>query len=228
MKTLYVLATPIGNLEDVSFRALKILKEADLILAEDPLKTKILLKKYKIETPLISYHQHVSRSKLEKIAKTLEEGKDLVLVSNAGTPGIQDPGNELIDFLYKRFKDLKTIPIPGPSALTAIASISGFNCNSFLFLGFLPKKRGRRTLLNQIKKDFSKFPIILFESPSRLIKTLDDLYSFLGNREIVIGRELTKKFEEIKRGKIKELIDYFSKKPPKGEITLIIKNDKAA
>ena len=196
MPIFYIVATPIGNLEDLSFRALRILREADLILCEDTRRTRKLLSYYKIRNRVLSYHQHSKLKKLEKILKFLKEGKNLALVSDAGTPGISDPGNELIKFLIKRIPDLKVVPVPGPLAITAATPISGFPMDKFLFLGFPPTKKKRKKFFKEVAN--SKYPVIFFESPYRILKTLKQLKEVTEQYdnevvELVVCRELTKK-----------------------------------
>ncbi|MBD3282477.1 MAG: 16S rRNA (cytidine(1402)-2'-O)-methyltransferase [Candidatus Portnoybacteria bacterium] len=214
MANLYIVATPIGNIEDITLRALKILKEADLILCEDTRKTKILLNHYKIQTPTESYHQHSKIRKVGKIKETLKQGKDIALVSDSGTPGISDPGSKLI----QEVKNIASIiPIPGPSALTAIISISGLPTNKFLFLGFPPHKKGRNKFFKEIQD--SKYSVIIYESPHRIEKTIKELKN-IKSKEIIIGRELTKKFETIYRGEIDNI--EIPKQEQKGEFTIAI------
>lgn len=233
MSTLYIVATPIGNLEDLSFRALRILKGVDLILCEDTRVTRKLLDHYQIKTPTLSYHQHSKLQKIDYIINLLKEGKNLALVSDAGTPGISDPGAQLISYIVDQFISLKTeklknwqteklkiTPVPGPSAVTTAASISGFLMDKFLFLGFPPAKKKRKKFFQEIVN--SKYPIIFYESPYRIIKTLKELSSLIKNREIVVYRELTKKFETIYRGKIEEVIKEIEKNVIKGEFVVIV------
>lgn len=220
MGTLYIVATPIGNLEDLTFRALRILKEADLIACEDTRRTKILLDHYDINKPLISYHQHSKLQKIDYLISELKAGKDIALVTDAGTPGIADPGGVLIRETLEN--KIKVEPIPGPSALMTLLSVSGINTDKFLFLGYLPKKKGRQTLFNQYK-GFG-YPIVIFESPERIIKTLEEIEEKWGDREIIIGRELTKKFEEILRGKISNVK---GKIRAQGEFTCIIRPESS-
>lgn len=224
MNKLYIVATPIGNLGDITIRALHILEDVDLILCEDTRKTKKLLNYYNIKTPIESYHQHSKIGKINKIKDLFKKGKNLALVSDSGTPGISDPGNELIDILVNilvtRLPKLDIISVPGPSAITAIASISGFPMDKFVFLGFPPHKKGRNKFFKQIAD--SKYPVLIYESPYRIFKTLKEL-SNLDNFDIVVGRELTKKFETIYRGKINEIID---KIEPKGEFAIVINPKK--
>jgi len=225
MSTFYIVATPIGNLEDLTFRALRILQEVDLILSEDTRITKKLLDHYKIKTPTSSYHQYTKLQKIEYIVNLLKKGKNLALVSDAGVPGISDPGNLLINEIIKKLKtEVKIIPIPGPSALTTAASISGFPMDKFLFLGFPPSKRKRKKFFKEVLN--SKYSIIFYESPYRILKTLQELKLETENYhlepEIVVCRELTKKFEIIYRGKIKEILNQLEKNKIKGEFIIII------
>jgi 16S rRNA (cytidine1402-2'-O)-methyltransferase len=219
MSKLYIIATPIGNLEDITFRALRILKEVDLILCEDTRVAKKLLNFYNISIPVESYHQHSKINKIEKIKNLLKE-KNLALISDSGTPGISDPGNKLVNDLMsdELMNNIEIIPVPGASAVSAIASISGFPMDRFIFLGFPPHKKGRNKFFKEIAE--YKYPVILYESPYRIVKTLKELAEF-HNFEIVIGRELTKKFETIYRGKIKEIISQLAEKP-KGEFVIVI------
>lgn len=221
---LYLVATPIGNLEDITLRALRILKEVDLIAAEDTRVTKILLDRYEIKKPLISYHEHSRLRKVDYLVEQLKAGKNIALVSDAGTPSISDPGGFLVEKAYEA--GISVIPIPGPSALTTAVSICGFPADRFLFLGFLPKKKGRQSLLKNLgKREFSEIKMFVFyESPGRILRTLEDLKNFLGDKEIMIGRELTKKFEEILRGTISEAIVHFKEEKLRGEFVLCLKN----
>jgi 16S rRNA (cytidine1402-2'-O)-methyltransferase len=222
MPIFYIVATPIGNLEDLSFRALRILNEVDLILCEDTRVTKRLLDRYQIKKPLLSYHQHSKLQKVEYIISLLKEGKNLALVSDSGTPGVSDPGNKLVNEVVKWLSDrVKIVPIPGPSALTCAASVSGFPMDKFLFLGFLPKKRKRKEVLKEIVD--SKYPVIFYESPYRIVKTLRELESINDELKVVVCRELTKKFETIYRGKINEVIEKIEKNPIKGEFVVIVR-----
>jgi len=224
MADLFIVATPIGNLEDISLRALRILKEVDIILCEDTRVTRKLLLRYDIKTPVLSYHQHSQLKKINYIANLLEEGKDLALVSDSGTPGISDPGNKLIDFLVKKDIDLIIIPIPGCSALVSAASISGFPMDRFTFLGFPPHKKKRNKFFEELLK--IKHPVIFYESPHRIIKTLNEIndksQEINLNPQVVVCRELTKKFETIYRGTIEEVIKKIKDDKIKGEFTVII------
>jgi len=218
MGTLYIVATPIGNLEDITLRAINILKQVDMIACEDSRITKRLLKKYDITTPTISYHQHSSDKKNNQLLNYLKFDKDIALVTDAGTPGIQDPGNKFVELA--RNEDLKVIAIPGASAVTTALSMAGINTDSFYFAGFIPKKKGRQTWFKNAKN--IDIHIVLYESPYRIVKTLKDIYEYLGNKKIFTARELTKKFEETKTDFVKELIEYYSQHKPKGEFVLIV------
>jgi 16S rRNA (cytidine1402-2'-O)-methyltransferase len=224
MSNLYIISTPIGNLEDITLRALKILKKVDLILCEDTRVTKKLLDHYGIKTPVLSYHQHSKLQKIDYILNLLKEGKNLALVSDAGTPGISDPGGKLISLAIKQCNNLTIVPIPGPSAVTAAASIAGFSMDKFLFLGFPPKKRKRKKFFKEVIE--SKYPAIFYESPHRIIKTLNELYleakTYNLEPKIIVCRELTKKFETIYRGKIDEVIEKIEKDKIKGEFVVIV------
>lgn len=226
MAKLYIVATPIGNLEDLSFRGLRILKEVDLILAEDTRLTKKLLSYYKISTPVLSYHQHPKIRKINYILKLLREGKKLALVSDAGTPGVSDPGGKLVKKVIESLKhQIDIVPIPGPSALTAAVSVSGFPMEKFLFLGFPPAKRKRQKFFQQVLQ--SKYPVIFYESPHRILRSLEELDSLytrykIQDTKVVLCKELTKKFEKIYQGNIKEVIGKIKKDPIKGEYVIIM------
>lgn len=216
--TLNVVATPIGNLEDITLRALRILKEVDLIACEDTRRTGILLQHYHVQKPLVSFHQHSRIQKIDYLISELKAGKNIAQVSDAGTPGISDPGGVLIRKALEN--NIKVEPIPGLSAVTALLSVAGIPAEKFLFLGYFPKKKGRKTLFETFK-DFP-YPIVFFESPERIKKTLFELQQKWHNREAILGRELTKKFEEIYRGKISQILP---KIRPQGEFIIIIKNE---
>jgi 16S rRNA (cytidine1402-2'-O)-methyltransferase len=218
--TLYIVATPIGNLEDITLRALTILKEVDLILAEDTRVTRKLLMHYNIDRPLRSYFQRSSGEKKLRILSKLLEGKNVALVSDAGTPGISDPGNELIDFLLENEPNIKIVPIPGASAITAALSVSGFRADKFIFLGFFPKKK-RFKLLSRLKN--TKMSYAFYESPNRILRTLGELKEHVGNdRRVFVARELTKLHETLYRGKIDEVIERLSEDKIKGEIVVVV------
>ena len=218
---LFVVGTPIGNLEDITHRAISTLKSVDIILAEDTRNSKKLLNAHKIETKMISYHEHSSEKEIEKIIDLLLKGNDLALISDAGTPTISDPGYGLIRDCIKH--DIIIVPIPGVSAITAAMSVSGLPSDSFTFIGFLPQKKGRLKKIEQLNN--IENTVILFESPYRLEKTLNQLLDNLGNRPVVVGRELTKLYEEVIRGNLSEVIKYFSKSKVKGEIVIMIGKD---
>ncbi|MFA6992515.1 MAG: 16S rRNA (cytidine(1402)-2'-O)-methyltransferase [Candidatus Gracilibacteria bacterium] len=215
---LYIVSTPIGNLEDITLRALRILKEVDYIAAEDTRHVQILLKKYEISNKLFSFHSYSGVGKLERIVALLKEGKNIALVSDAGTPGISDPAYTLIRRAIQ--EDIKISPVPGPSALLAALVMSGKRMNGFVFLGFLPIKKGRQTLLKSLAAE--ERTIIFYESPYRILKTLNDLLTYLGDREIAICREITKIYEEALRLKISDAIDHFTKNKPRGEFVILV------
>ena len=220
MSTLYVVATPIGNLEDISLRALRTLREVKLIAAEDTRKTKRLLTTYDIKTPVTSYHQHNKWTKLDYILNYLE-GEDVALVSNAGMPGISDPGYELIVAANQR--GISVVPIPGPSAVITALVISGLPTDRFSYIGFLPRKsNGRQRLLESIADEYST--IVALESPHRLLAALNDILLILGDRRVAVCRELTKIYEEVFRGTISQAIERFTE--PRGEFTLVIEGKK--
>lgn len=215
---LYIVSTPIGNLEDMTLRAIRILKEAAIIAAEDTRHTQNLLNHYQIQTHQTSYHDHNKEEKAEILISKIKEGKDVALVCDAGTPGISDPGYYLIKRAIE--EAIQVVPIPGVSAVIAGLSVSGLATDRFVFEGFLPKGKTRQKYLKTLEKE--ERTIILYESPHRLLKTLRDIHDVLGNRRIVVGRELTKLHEEIARGKAQEIINAFENKKIKGEITIII------
>lgn len=225
MKKIYVIGTPIGNLEDISFRAIKTLKEVDVILCEDTRVTKKILQRYEIETATMSYHTHSKISKIEKIFELMDEGKTIALVSDAGTPTISDPGSYLISQIREKFKEeVEIIAIPGPSAIISALSISGLTADQFVFLGFLPHKKGRETLFKEIAE--TKRTVVFYESPHRIIKALNSLEEFVGNRKVVVARELTKIYEQIIEGTAREIIEYFEKNPDKvrGEFVVMVES----
>jgi 16S rRNA (cytidine1402-2'-O)-methyltransferase len=228
MADLFIVATPIGNLEDISLRAIRILKEVDMILCEDTRVTRKLLSRYNIKTSVLSYHQHSQLKKVNYIADLLEKGKNLALVSDSGTPGISDPGNKLIEFLVKENIDVVIIPIPGCSALVSAASISGFPMDKFSFFGFPPHKKKRNKFFEELLRQLIdlKHPVIFYESPHRIIKTLEEISNKSQelnlNLQVIVCRELTKKFETIYRGTIDEVIKKVKDDKIKGEFTIII------
>ncbi len=216
--TLYIVATPIGNIEDISFRAISILKNADLIASEDTRNTNFLLQQYGIKNRTVSYYSHVESSKVEYFIDEIKSGMIIALVSDAGTPCISDPGNILVSKCIENGIDV--VSIPGCSALIHSLVLSGFTTKNFFFQGFLPQKKGRQTLLKELAE--IKMPIIIYESPFRIYKTLKDLYEYFGNKDISVSRELTKKFEQIIRGRLKSVADQNIK--TKGEFVIIINN----
>lgn len=219
---LFVVATPIGNLQDISFRAVETLKKVNCIFAEDTRTSKKLINHYDIDTKLYSYHDHSSEKEIARLLDILKDHKDVALISDAGTPTISDPGYSLIRQCINEGIDI--IPIPGASALTAAISASGLPSDTFAFIGFLPTKKGRKKKISSLEN--LDMTIVLFESPHRLIKTLNQLKEALGERPIVVARELTKLYEEIIRGNFSSAIEFFEAKKIKGEIVIMIgKND---
>lgn len=219
MPTLYVVATPIGNLEDISFRALNVLREAKLIAAEDTRKTRKLLNHYDIKTPMTSYYEHNKLVKLDYIIDCLAEG-DVALVSEAGTPGISDPGYELIAAAAER--GIPVVPVPGPSAVVTALTVSGLATDRFSYLGFLPRRAGnRKKLLESVISEPGT--LVVLEAPHRLKATLQAMLDILGDRRIAVCRELTKVHEEIYRGTISRAIEHFTE--PRGEFTLVIEGN---
>jgi 16S rRNA (cytidine1402-2'-O)-methyltransferase len=219
MPTLYIVATPIGNLEDMTLRAIRILKEVKLIAAEDTRTSRVLTQHFGIETPMTSYHEHNKLTKIDQIFSTLEYG-DVALISDAGTPGISDPGFELIQEAIKR--GCTVVPIPGASAVITGLIASGLPTDSFTYLGFLPKKQSaRRELFMSLKNE--KRTLVSYESPHRLADTLGLIAAVMGdNRQVCIAREMTKKFEEFWRGTALEAAQHYGAENPKGEVTLLI------
>jgi len=216
---LYIVATPIGNLKDITLRALEILKSVDLIACEDTRHTKILLDHYGIETPTASYFQHNRITKGKYLVGLLKEGKNIALVSDAGTPGILDPGHHIINLAIKN--QIEITAIPGPNALVNALVLSGKPSHKFIFEGFLPK--GSLARKNRLKQLASlKYTIVFYESCHRILATLEDIQEVFPEREIVCARELTKKFEEIKRGSLKEIQESLKKQKPRGEFVVVI------
>lgn len=216
MPTLYVVATPIGNLEDITLRAIRVLGEVGLIAAEDTRKTRILLDAHGIKTPLTSYHEHSRKVKLGHLLEYLQTG-DVALVSEAGTPGLSDPGYELIVAAAER--GVRVVPIPGPSAIATALAASALPMDRFTFVGFLPRKRAERVrLLRSVA--MGQGTIVAFESPHRLASSLADILGALGNRRIAVAREMTKFHEEVFRGTVEEAMGHFQQ--PRGEFTLVV------
>ena len=217
--SLYIVSTPIGNREDITLRALHILKEVDLIAAEDTRHTILLLRHFGIQTPLTSYFEGNELKKKEFILSKLKQGHRVALVSDAGTPGISDPGFRLIQTAIEN--QIPIVPIPGPSAVIAALSVSGLPTDAFLFKGFLPhKSKKKKDFLQQLEG--IRETLIFYESPHRLSETLNDILDVLGDREMVLTRELTKVYEEVIRGKVSEIQTQIGERKLKGEITLVI------
>ena len=216
---LYIVATPIGNLEDITLRAIRVLKEVHLIAAEDTRRTRTLLRAYQIQTPLTSLYDQNERKKSGFLIAKMADGMDIAYVSDAGTPGISDPGYMLIRQAIE--EEIRVIPIPGVSAVIAALSVSGLPMETFVFHGFLPSKsRQKKTFLQSIESE--EKTLVFYESPKRLISTLQDMQNVFGNREIVVLREMTKVFEEILRGTIQNLLDELNGRAIKGEVTLLV------
>jgi 16S rRNA (cytidine1402-2'-O)-methyltransferase len=225
--TLYVVATPIGNLEDITYRGVRVLKEADLIACEDTRHTAKLLQHYGIDKPTISYHEHNEAARAEELAAKLEQGLNIAQVSDAGMPGISDPGYRVIKLAIER--GVKVVPIPGASAVVAALAASGLPTDSFQFLGFLPARSGeRRTLLESVRR--TQQTTVVYEAPHRIVETMKDIVELLGaDRPVVLARELTKVHEEFIRGNAAEVLQCAQKHELKGEMTLLIgKNERAA
>ncbi len=225
MGKIFVLATPIGNLKDITLRGLEVLKEADFILAEDTRVVSKLLGHYDIKKPVISFFEHSPKSKTEEIIKLLKDGRNLVLLSDAGTPNLSDPGYSLINAVLEKFdQDVQIIPIPGPSSLTALISISHFPLNEFVFMGFPPAKKGREKFFGQVANESR--PVILFESTHRLLKTLEALAKGNPSREMILAKELTKVFERTWRGRVENVYNELSRLPKenlKGEFVMALR-----
>jgi len=220
---LFIVPTPIGNLEDITLRAINTLKEVDLILAEDTRTSSFLLKHLGISKPLKSYHQHNEHKILDELISQLNSGKNIALISDAGTPGISDPGFLLIREAVE--KNISIISLPGATAFVPALINSGLPCNEFSFYGFLPQKKGRQTRLKLLELEEKTF--IVYESPFRLVKLLQELQKHLGaKRKACVCRELTKLFEETKRGTLEELILFYNSKPVKGEIVVVVQGNK--
>lgn len=222
MQKFYVIATPIGNLEDITYRAVRILSEVDMILCEDTRVTINLLNKYGINKPTMSYHSQSKLAKLDKILELIGEGKNLALVSDAGTPTISDPGSVLVSSIREAYPEVEIVPIPGPSALISALSVSGLPASEFVFLGFLPHKKGRETLFKEISE--MKRTVAFYESPHRIMKTLDSLKKYVGERRVVVAREISKIYEQIVSGTPSEVEKYFLDNQDKirGEFVVLV------
>lgn len=219
MKTLYIVATPIGNLEDITLRAIRVLKEVDIIAAEDTRHTKKLLNHYGITKPLTSYFEHNEIKKAERLISQLKEGKDIALVSDAGTPGVSDPGYRLVKTAIENA--IPVVAIPGPSAIIVALSAAGLPTDSFCFEGFIPSKTGERQRFLAGLKGVKK-TVVLYESPKRLLEALADINNILGNISVVVAREMTKLHEEIIRGNVISVLEGLRGREMKGEITLLL------
>jgi len=215
---LYLVATPIGNLEDITYRAVKVLSSVDLIAAEDTRKTKILLNHYGITKPMMSYYSYNEKTRAPQLIEKLIAGQSIALVSDAGTPGISDPAFHIVQQALEN--RISIIPIPGPTAFISALIASGLPTDRFVFEGFLPLKKGRKTKFESLKTESRT--MVLYESPHRIRKILADIYNIFGNRNVVVARELTKKFEEIVRGPIQSVLVEMEKKEPRGEYVVII------
>ena len=218
---LYIVSTPIGNLEDITFRAIRILKDSSLIAAEDTRRSKVLLSHYNISTPTISYYEHNRYTRIPKLIDHLIDGEDIALITDAGTPGISDPAYRLIRAAIN--SDCRVESIPGASASLAALVASGLPTDRFIFEGFLPHKKGRKGKLEKVKDIDAT--IIFYESPNRLVRTLKDILDYIGDRPIAIGRELSKKFEEIMRGRVSDILSHYNTNKPKGEFVIVIGKD---
>lgn len=219
MAKLYIVPTPIGNLEDITLRALRLLREADVILAEDTRTSSVLLKHYDIQGHLLSHHKFNEHAAAASVAERIEAGQTVVLISDAGTPGISDPGFLLVRTCVERGLEVECLP--GATAFVPALVQSGFPCDRFCFEGFLPQKKGRNKRLQQLAGEPRS--IVFYESPYRVVKCLEQLAEvFGGERRVAVSRELTKKFEETVRGTLVEVIEHFRQKPPKGEFVIVL------
>jgi len=221
--TLYIVATPIGNLEDITLRALRVLKEVDLIAAEDTRHTQILLHHFGIRTPLTSYHEHNERTKARQLVERLRQGESIALVSDAGTPTISDPGFRVIVEAIEA--EIPIVPLPGASALTAVLSASGLPTDQFVFEGFLPaKQKERRERLQALRAETRT--LVFYEAPHRLKEMLNDMHAILGERQIVVAREVSKAYEEFLRGRLSDIARQIAERAIKGELTVIVRGSE--
>jgi len=220
MSTFYVIATPIGNLEDITLRAIRILKEVDIVLCEDTRVTKRIFEKHGISTQMLSYHAQSGETKVELILEKISEGKNIALVTDAGTPGISDPGSLLVSKIREMYPELKIEAVPGPSALTAALSISGVPTHEFIFLGFMPHKKGRETTFKEISE--SERTVVFYESTHRILKTLESLTKI--DKKVTIVREITKIYEEVLQGSAQDILNILTSTPEKqkGEFVVIV------
>ncbi|MFH0990501.1 MAG: 16S rRNA (cytidine(1402)-2'-O)-methyltransferase [bacterium] len=220
--TLYLVATPIGNMEDITYRAVKILSSVDLIAAEDTRTTKVLLDHYNISKPMLSYFSYNEKQRTPQLIERLKEGASIALVSDAGTPGISDPAFHIVRVALEHL--IPIIPIPGPTAFVAALIVSGLATESFVFEGFPPVKKGRKTLFERLQHESRT--IVIYESSHRIQKTLREINQYWGNRRVVVARELTKKFEEVIRGSLSEVLPLIELKTPKGEYVVVVEGKK--
>lgn len=218
--TLFVVATPIGNMEDITLRALRVLNECDLIVCEDTRVAKKLFFRHDISKPLLAIPQRAADEKIRRVLEILEAGKNVALTTDAGTPGVSDPGNELVEGVIEA--GFRVSPIPGPSALGALLSVAGVNTQEFCFKGFPPHKKGRETFFRSVAE--SSVPVMYYESPYRVVKNLELLSTLAPEKHVIIGRELTKMFEEVQRGRVGEVLGYYQKNPGKvkGEFVVLV------
>ena len=223
MGTLYLVATPIGNMEDITLRALRTLKECDAVLAEDTRVTRRLLDRHEIDRPTVSCHEHTDGTKLDSLVARMKAGESFAYVTDAGTPGLSDPGNKLVSLAIKA--GIPVVPVPGPSALGAIVSVAGIDMREFVFKGFPPHKKGRETFFRFVAG--SDMPVVYYESPHRVVKNLELLSSFAPEKRIILGREITKMFEETVRGTVTEVKERFESDPSKvkGEFVIVAYNE---
>ena len=230
---LYICGTPIGNLEDMTYRVVRVLSEVDLIAAEDTRQSVKLLNHFDIKTPLTSYYEHNKDVKGPQLIKLLQEGKDIALVTDAGMPGISDSGEDLIKLCYEN--NVPVTVVPGPTAVVTALVLSGLNSRSYIFEGFLPRNKKQRAEVLERLVDESR-TTVFYEAPHHLVDTLDSIYKTVGDRNIAVARELTKKHETVNRGAVGEVLEYFKENEPKGEFVLVlegkdkekIKEDKIA
>jgi 16S rRNA (cytidine1402-2'-O)-methyltransferase len=217
--TLYLVSTPIGNLEDITLRALRVLEEADLLAAEDTRRTRLLLQRHRISRQITSYHDHNKEAKSRLLLQKLLRGKSVALASDAGTPGISDPAFYLVRLAIEH--QVPVVPVPGPTSLISALIVSGLPPDRFAFEGFLPRKSGRRRA-RLMALAHEERTILLFESPHRLKRTLEDILEIMGDRRVAVARELTKKFEEVSRGSVAQLLDHFGEKRVRGEVVIVV------
>lgn len=222
MSTLYIVATPIGNMEDITLRAIRILREVDIVLCEDTRTTKNLLTHHSINTKTMSYNAHATKEKMRDILELLHAGKNIALVSDAGTPAISDPGVMLVKIVREELPEVMISPIPGASAVISALSVSGLPSSEYVFLGFLPHKKGRETLFREIAE--SERTVVFYESPHRILKTLASLVLHAPEKTVMIGREITKIYEEFPSGTAQDLIEYFTNNSDRvrGEFVVIV------